>query len=129
MRIELIEQKRGDTDFICDRGYGIHHLEVLVDDMDETIKLTEQSGFRVTMLELIRRPKVGGFLNVSIPRKSSDGYDNQVVSLTPPLNVFPSSGSSPEQVAFSLSSISSNVMVMERPVPLTSSPPTVELWP
>ena len=52
MRIELIEQKRGDTvyaDFIREHGYGIHHLGVLVEDMAEATKLARQAGFRVTM--------------------------------------------------------------------------------
>ena len=52
MRVELIEQKSGDTvytDFIRDHGYGIHHLGVLVDDMQEAIHQAEQAGFHVTM--------------------------------------------------------------------------------
>lgn len=52
MRVELIEQKSGDTvytDFIRDHGYGIHHLGVLVDDMEEAIHQAEQAGFHVTM--------------------------------------------------------------------------------
>lgn len=52
MRIELIEQKHGDTvyqEFIAEHGYGIHHLGVLVDDMEDAIKLAEEAGFHVTM--------------------------------------------------------------------------------
>lgn len=52
MRIELIEQKRGDTvysDFIHDHGYGIHHLGVLVDDMPQAIEMAREAGFSVTM--------------------------------------------------------------------------------
>ncbi|HCS37445.1 MAG TPA: hypothetical protein DIW48_12390 [Sphaerochaeta sp.] len=52
MRIELIEQKYGDTvyaQFVHDHGYGIHHLGVLVDDMDDAIRLAKAAGFRVTM--------------------------------------------------------------------------------
>jgi catechol 2,3-dioxygenase-like lactoylglutathione lyase family enzyme len=52
MRVELIEQKAGDTvytDFIRDHGYGIQHLGVLVDDMQEAVKQAQQAGFHVTM--------------------------------------------------------------------------------
>ncbi|MDC7244638.1 MAG: VOC family protein [Sphaerochaetaceae bacterium] len=52
MRIELIEQKKGDTvykEFIENHGYGIHHLGVLVDDMEEAIALANEAGFNVTM--------------------------------------------------------------------------------
>jgi catechol 2,3-dioxygenase-like lactoylglutathione lyase family enzyme len=52
MRIELIEQLEGDTvyaEFIRDHGYGIHHLGVLVDDMDSALAQAEQAGFRMTM--------------------------------------------------------------------------------
>lgn len=52
MRIELIEQKFGDTvykEFIENHGYGIHHLGVLVDDMDEAIRKCKSAGYAVTM--------------------------------------------------------------------------------
>ena len=48
MRIELIEQKRGDTvyqEFIEQHGYGIQHLGVLVDDMQAAIAQAEAAGF------------------------------------------------------------------------------------
>ena len=46
-RVELIEQKRGDTvyrEFAERHGYGIHHLGVLVDDMAEAIAQAEAAG-------------------------------------------------------------------------------------
>jgi len=52
MRIELIEQKHGDTvysEFIQDHGYGIHHLGVLVDNMQNAIAMANEAGFTVTM--------------------------------------------------------------------------------
>ena len=52
MRIELIEQKKGDTvytDFIKDHGYGIQHLGVLVDDMKTAIAQAEASGIAMIM--------------------------------------------------------------------------------
>ncbi len=52
MRIELIEQLEGDTvyqEFIDKHGYGIHHLGVLVDDMDEALDRAEEAGYRMTM--------------------------------------------------------------------------------
>lgn len=51
MRIELIQPLEGDTvysDFVERHGYGIHHLGVLVEDMDEALKMADASGFRVT---------------------------------------------------------------------------------
>jgi methylmalonyl-CoA/ethylmalonyl-CoA epimerase len=51
-RIELIEQKAGDTvyaEFIRGHGYGVHHLGVLVDDMEAAIREAEAAGYRVTM--------------------------------------------------------------------------------
>lgn len=51
-RIELIEQKRGDTvyqEFIDSHGFGIHHLGVLVDDMEEALTLAREAGLKVTM--------------------------------------------------------------------------------
>ena len=51
-RIELIEQQAGDTvyaDFIMEHGYGVHHLGVLVDDMEAAIREAEAAGYRVTM--------------------------------------------------------------------------------
>jgi catechol 2,3-dioxygenase-like lactoylglutathione lyase family enzyme len=51
-RIELIEQKAGDTvyaEFIRDHGYGVHHLGVLVDDMQAAVAEAQAAGYRVTM--------------------------------------------------------------------------------
>jgi catechol 2,3-dioxygenase-like lactoylglutathione lyase family enzyme len=52
MRIELIEQMHGDTvyqEFIQNHGYGIHHLGILVDDMQRAIAMAQEAGFKVTM--------------------------------------------------------------------------------
>jgi catechol 2,3-dioxygenase-like lactoylglutathione lyase family enzyme len=51
-RIELIEQKAGDTvyaEFIRDHGYGVHHLGVLVEDMEAALREARAAGYRVTM--------------------------------------------------------------------------------
>jgi len=52
MRIELIEQLKGDTvysDFIRDHGYGIQHLGVLVDDIEGAIRAAEKAGIAMIM--------------------------------------------------------------------------------
>jgi 4-hydroxyphenylpyruvate dioxygenase-like putative hemolysin len=52
MRIELIEQVSGDTvyaEFIEQHGYGIHHLGVLVDDMETALVQAKAAGFAMTM--------------------------------------------------------------------------------
>lgn len=52
VRIELIEQKSGDTvyqDFIEKHGYGVHHLGVLADDIDYSIEKCNQAGIKMTM--------------------------------------------------------------------------------
>lgn len=52
MRIELIEQIRGDTvysDFIRDHGFGIQHLGVLVEDMEAAIAQAEAAGIPMIM--------------------------------------------------------------------------------
>lgn len=52
MRIELIEQVKGDTvykDFIRDHGYGIQHLGVLVEDMKAAITDAEKAGIAMVM--------------------------------------------------------------------------------
>jgi len=52
MRIELIEQVEGDTvyrEFIDKHGYGIHHIGVLVDDMNSAIDRAARAGYRMTM--------------------------------------------------------------------------------
>ena len=51
MRIELIEQKEGDTvykDFIETHGYGVQHLGLLVENMQEAIEQAEAAGYTVT---------------------------------------------------------------------------------
>ncbi|MBF0431788.1 MAG: VOC family protein [Fibrobacteria bacterium] len=52
MRIELIEPLEGDTvykEFVEKHGYGIHHLGVLTDDMQDSLKKAEESGLEMTM--------------------------------------------------------------------------------
>ena len=51
-RIELIEQKAGDTvyaEFIRAHGYGVQHLGLVVDDIEAAIREAEAAGYRVTM--------------------------------------------------------------------------------
>jgi methylmalonyl-CoA/ethylmalonyl-CoA epimerase len=51
MRIELIQPLEGDTvykEFVEKHGYGMHHIGILVDDMEEAIGLAEQGGFSMT---------------------------------------------------------------------------------
>ncbi|HET6436767.1 MAG TPA: VOC family protein [Anaeromyxobacter sp.] len=51
-RIELIEQKAGDTvyaEFIEKHGYGLQHLGLVVEDMEAAIREAEAIGYRVTM--------------------------------------------------------------------------------
>ena len=51
-RIELIEQKSGDTvyaEFIRAHGYGVQHLGLVVDDIQAAIREAEAAGYRVTM--------------------------------------------------------------------------------
>lgn len=51
-RIELIEQLAGDTvyaEFVRQHGYGVHHLGVLVDDMESALREAKAAGYRVTM--------------------------------------------------------------------------------
>jgi hypothetical protein len=51
MRIELIEPLEGDTiyaEFIKEHGYGLHHLGILVEDMDGAIAQAEAAGFEMT---------------------------------------------------------------------------------
>ena len=52
MRIELIEQVDGDTvyqEFIDRHGYGVHHVGVLVDDMETALRSAAEAGFAMTM--------------------------------------------------------------------------------
>jgi hypothetical protein len=51
-RIELIEQKAGDTvyaEFIHAHGYGVQHLGLVVDDIEAAIREAAAVGYRVTM--------------------------------------------------------------------------------
>lgn len=50
MRIELIEMLEGETiyaDFVEEHGYGLHHVAVLVDDMQAAIGEAEAAGIPV----------------------------------------------------------------------------------
>jgi len=52
LRIELIEQLEGETvykEFIEKHGYGVHHLGVLVDDMEQALDRARAAGFTTTM--------------------------------------------------------------------------------
>ena len=49
-RIELIEIKEGNSiykDFVEEKGYGIQHLGILVDDIQPTIQQAEATGLKV----------------------------------------------------------------------------------
>lgn len=51
MRIELIEPLEGDTvykEFVEKHGYGVHHLGVLTDDMQASLKEAEACGLEMT---------------------------------------------------------------------------------
>lgn len=52
LRIELIQPLEGDTvytDFIKKHGYGIQHLGVLVENMEESLEKAREAGFTMTM--------------------------------------------------------------------------------
>lgn len=52
MRLELIEPLEGDTvykEFVEKHGYGVHHLGILTDNMQESIKKAEDAGIKMTM--------------------------------------------------------------------------------
>ena len=52
MRLELIEPLDGDTvykEFIEQHDYGIHHLGILTDNMEASIKKAEEAGIKMTM--------------------------------------------------------------------------------
>lgn len=51
MRIELIEPLEGDTvyqEFVDEHGYGVHHLGVLTEGMEASLRKAERAGFRMT---------------------------------------------------------------------------------
>jgi catechol 2,3-dioxygenase-like lactoylglutathione lyase family enzyme len=50
LRIELIQHLRGPTvhhDFVLEKGYGVHHFGLLVDDMQEAIREAEAAGYHI----------------------------------------------------------------------------------
>jgi catechol 2,3-dioxygenase-like lactoylglutathione lyase family enzyme len=50
MRIELIEVLEGQTiygDWVKQRGYGLHHVGVLVDDMEKALEEAREAGLSV----------------------------------------------------------------------------------
>jgi methylmalonyl-CoA/ethylmalonyl-CoA epimerase len=50
LRIELVQHRSGPTvhrDFVLKKGYGVHHLGLLVDDMQEAIKEAEAAGYHI----------------------------------------------------------------------------------
>ena len=52
LRIELIQPLRGPSlyhDFIERRGYGFHHLGLLVDDMPAALALARAAGYEMVM--------------------------------------------------------------------------------
>lgn len=52
MRLELIEPLEGDTvykEFVEKHGYGVHHLGILTDNMQESIKKAADAGIKMTM--------------------------------------------------------------------------------
>jgi methylmalonyl-CoA/ethylmalonyl-CoA epimerase len=52
MRIELIEQQTGDTvyqEFIDKHNYGIQHLGIVVDDIEEALESAKKANLKVTM--------------------------------------------------------------------------------
>lgn len=52
MRIELIEPGEGDSvyyDFVNEHGYGIHHLGLLTENMEESIKEARSAGIEMIM--------------------------------------------------------------------------------
>lgn len=52
MRLELIQPLEGDTvykEFIEKHGYGIHHLGILTDNMQESINKAANAGIKMTM--------------------------------------------------------------------------------
>lgn len=52
MRLELIEPLEGDTvyrEFVEKHGYGVHHIGILTENMEESIKKASEAGIRMTM--------------------------------------------------------------------------------
>ncbi len=52
LRIELIQPLEGDTvytDFIKKHGYGVQHLGVLVENMEESLAKAKEAGLTMTM--------------------------------------------------------------------------------
>lgn len=48
VQLELVEHVAGDTifrDFLAKHGEGLHHLNFLVDDVDETVAILAKEGF------------------------------------------------------------------------------------
>jgi len=51
MRVELIEPLEGDTvyqEFIDKHGYGVHHLGILTENMEVSLRNAEQAGLIMT---------------------------------------------------------------------------------
>ena len=52
LRIELIQPKGGESiykDFIKKHGYGLHHIGIVIENMDEAIRDARQMGLEVMM--------------------------------------------------------------------------------
>jgi methylmalonyl-CoA/ethylmalonyl-CoA epimerase len=52
LRIELIQPLEGDTvygEFVRDHGYGIHHLGIVVKDIQASLRAAEEAGVAMTM--------------------------------------------------------------------------------
>jgi catechol 2,3-dioxygenase-like lactoylglutathione lyase family enzyme len=52
MRLELIQPLEGDTvyaEFVEKHGYGVHHLGILTDDMETSIREAAEAGIKMTM--------------------------------------------------------------------------------
>jgi methylmalonyl-CoA/ethylmalonyl-CoA epimerase len=52
LRIELIEAGEGATvyaDFVREHGYGVHHVGLVVDDMDDALARAAAAGLEMTM--------------------------------------------------------------------------------
>jgi 4-hydroxyphenylpyruvate dioxygenase-like putative hemolysin len=59
VQVELIQPLSGETiydEFIRRRGYGLHHLAIRVENMEQSIKEMEGKGFQV--IQSGRRPGV-----------------------------------------------------------------------